>query len=96
MNGLAIKSIGRILAGQPQLAGRAHGDFDGDGKADLVWRNFGGNNQTAIWLMDGLTVKWRPHYPDPNYAVTRVGDLDGDASRTSVGRLSGRTVVCGS
>jgi hypothetical protein len=28
------------------------GDFNGDGKADLVWRNTA-TGQHAIWLMDG-------------------------------------------
>ena len=31
------------------------GDFDGDGKAGIFWRNkFNGNN--AIWLMNGATI----------------------------------------
>ena len=31
------------------------GDFNGDGKADILWNN-SSSNQTAIWLMDGLTL----------------------------------------
>jgi hypothetical protein len=31
-------------------------DLDGDGKADLVWRNTT-TGDLAIWLMDGLTLK---------------------------------------
>jgi hypothetical protein len=30
------------------------GDFNGDGKADIAWRNTGGD--VAIWLMNGLQV----------------------------------------
>ena len=30
------------------------GDFDGDGKADILWRNKSDGN-TVIWQMDGLT-----------------------------------------
>ena len=29
------------------------GDFNGDGKADILWRNTDGS--VAIWLMNGLT-----------------------------------------
>ena len=29
------------------------GDFNGDGKSDLVWQNTDGSS--ALWLMDGLT-----------------------------------------
>jgi hypothetical protein len=30
------------------------GDYDGDGKSDLVWRDIAGN--TAIWFMNGTAV----------------------------------------
>ena len=30
------------------------GDFNGDGKSDLLWHDNSGN--TAIWLMDGTTI----------------------------------------
>jgi len=30
------------------------GDFDGNGKADLLWRDSAGN--VAMWLMDGPNV----------------------------------------
>ena len=33
----------------------AIGDFDGDGKADIVWRN-ATNGNVASWLMNGTTV----------------------------------------
>jgi len=32
------------------------GDLDGDGKADLVWRN-NHSGDVAEWLMDGATLK---------------------------------------
>jgi hypothetical protein len=32
----------------------ATGDFNGDGKSDLLWRDSSGN--TAIWLMNGTTI----------------------------------------
>jgi hypothetical protein len=30
------------------------GDFDGDGKPDILWRN-GTTGENAIWLMNGVT-----------------------------------------
>ncbi|MGZ8269479.1 MAG: hypothetical protein ACXW20_18645, partial [Burkholderiales bacterium] len=33
----------------------ATGDYDGDGKADVLWRNMS-TGDNAIWLMDGATV----------------------------------------
>jgi hypothetical protein len=32
------------------------GDFDGDGKADILWRE-APSGAVGIWLMDGLTVR---------------------------------------
>ena len=31
------------------------GDFDGDGKADIVWRN-DTTGQVAFWLMNGMAI----------------------------------------
>ena len=31
------------------------GDFDGDGKADILWRNT--NGAVTVWLMDGINMK---------------------------------------
>jgi hypothetical protein len=30
------------------------GDFNGDGKADILWRHTSGT--TAVWLLNGLSV----------------------------------------
>jgi len=35
------------------LARDGSGDFDGDGKSDILWQNNSG--QAAVWLMDGTT-----------------------------------------
>ena len=46
---------------------RAIGDFDGDRKADLVWRNTA-TGENLEWLMDGLSVQVATF-------LTSVGDL---------------------
>jgi Tol biopolymer transport system component len=33
------------------------GDFNGDGKADILWKESTGS--AAIWLMDGSTIDFR-------------------------------------
>ncbi len=53
MNGLAPTGSA-ILSDDPNWLVTNVGDFNGDGKADLVWRN-ASTGQTAIWLMGGLT-----------------------------------------
>jgi hypothetical protein len=35
------------------------GDFDGDGKADILWRNTA-TGQDAIWFMNGATLSNGP------------------------------------
>jgi hypothetical protein len=58
------------------------GDFDGDGRSDIVWRNRT-TGQTAMWLMNGLgyaaggslltSADWQP---------ARVGNFNGDLGAT--------------
>ena len=53
------------------------GDFNGDGKDDLVWRS--GTGQTAVWLMNGLASSSSATiFTSVPWAVTHVGDFDGD------------------
>ena len=55
MNGFNIQSNG--LVGTPgndwQIAGT--GDFNGDGKSDILWRQISG--AVAIWLMNGFNIQ---------------------------------------
>lgn len=56
------------------------GDFDGDGKADILWRHAvnGGN---SMWLMDGLvrtSIVKPPTVTDVNWQVVGIADFNGD------------------
>jgi streptogramin lyase len=57
------------------------GDFDGDGKADILWRNTS-TGQNYIYFMDGSTIKpsegFTQTVPDQNWQVAGIGDFDGD------------------
>ena len=56
------------------------GDFDGDGKSDLLWRDDAGH--TALWEMDGGQIKQGVDVsgisPGAGWDVAAVEDFDGD------------------
>lgn len=59
------------------------GDFDGDGKSDILWRNTS-SGENYIYPMDGLNIKVIEGYirtvPDQSWQVASVGDFDGNTS----------------
>ena len=55
------------------------GDFDGDGRADLLWRHTDGT--VAVWYMNGPTVAglhFLPGVPMADWSLQAIGDYDGD------------------
>jgi hypothetical protein len=54
------------------------GDFDGDGKTDILWRNDGGT--VLVWFMSGSTILAQPGLstvPGPDWHIQGTGDFDG-------------------
>ena len=56
----------------------AQWDFNGDGKADILWRHTSGS--VAVWLMDGATFLSGgvPGTLPVDTAILGVGDFNGD------------------
>src|SRR2546425_7871653 len=56
------------------------GDFDGDGKADILWRN-SATGQNYLYVMNGLTIASEGYLrtvADQAWQVKGIGDFDGD------------------
>jgi len=62
------------------------GDFNGDNKRDILWRNASG--ETAIWLMNGASITsgadttfgGTPIRPDASWSVAGIGDFNHDGN----------------
>ena len=64
-------------------------DVDGDGKADIVWRN-NSNGTTAIWLMNGTTIA-SPSFPGgvpAAWQIAGIGDVNADGKADVIWRKS--------
>jgi hypothetical protein len=76
------------------------GDFNGDGKGDVLWRNMNASGADAgklfIWMMDGPNVVAGTGYTasqaDLGWRVDGVGDLNGDGKDDIVWRKIGAGV----
>src|SRR5262249_34947105 len=86
MDGFSIKPGGAVQVG-PNSGPSWHvvgtGDFDGDGKSDILWQN--SNGQPGVWLMDGTSVKTGAAVTvapnaGPSGKVIGWGDLEGDGN----------------
>jgi len=67
--------ICRWKAGQPAKLG----DFDGDHKADVFWRDL--NGATYLWFMDGTVIHSEAstnQQVDNSWEVSGIGDFNGD------------------
>ena len=69
-----------ILVGAASAAIAASGstDFNGDGKADILWYS-PSTGQTSAWLMNGSSpASYAVLLADPNWKVIGTPDLNGD------------------
>jgi C1A family cysteine protease len=57
------------------------GDFNGDGKVDILWRYYGAGGYNYVWYMDGATCAggaFLPSVTDLKYQIVGTGDFNGD------------------
>jgi hypothetical protein len=68
------------------------GDFNGDGKSDLLWRHDDGS--VVLWLMNGADVTGQAGLTGPTgWNVKRVGDFNGDSDADIVWQHNDGTAV---
>src|SRR5436853_6064369 len=82
MNGTAMLASEGYLRTAADLNWKVagSGDFDGDGRADILWRNTS-SGQNYIYFMNGtaiLTEGYLRTVADQSWQVAGIGDFDGD------------------
>jgi FG-GAP-like repeat len=101
MNGTVIAGSGDLNAGAGAIfLGGAWsvagiGDFNGDGKSDIIWRNASG--EVAQWQMNGSSIIGSGDLkaggvavmPGASWSVAGVGDFDADGNADLLWRDSG-------
>ena len=69
MDGTANSSVG--ISGAADLSQQVEvvTDFDGDGKADILWQH--GSGMVAVWLVSGMTRSCvgNPGFADPSRGI---------------------------
>ena len=91
MNGSVISSSsgvsfqGKAVAPDQSWSVAGTGDFSGDGKSDVLWRQ-DSSGALALWTMNGstitssagLTYHGKAVTPDASWSVAGIGDFDGN------------------
>ncbi|GJL60806.1 MAG: hypothetical protein NPIRA03_36630 [Nitrospirales bacterium] len=70
------------------------GDFNGDGKGDIIWRNLDSTG-VAVWLMNGMTIA-SPGFlggVPAEWQIRGIGDIDGNGKADVVWKHSSQHVV---
>lgn len=79
MNGAGVEATGFFNV-PPDWQVEGAGDFDGDRRADLVWRR-PLTGETAIWFMNGGSMTSVTFFNVPtNWTLETTGDFNGDGS----------------
>jgi len=106
MNGATVTSSntvtyqGNALTPDASWSVAGVGDFNGDGNADLLWRQ-GSTGTLAMWLMNGsnvssssaITYQGNQVTPDASWSIVEVGDFNGDGNTDLMWRQAGTGVL---
>ncbi|WP_441303061.1 DUF7948 domain-containing protein [Candidatus Nitrospira allomarina] len=94
-DGALSRSSDVTITARDQGTSSPSSDVNGDGKADIVWRNT--NGMVAIWLMNGVTITSTgfPGGVATEWQIKGVGDVDGDGKADVIWRhgTSGATAI---
>jgi len=84
---------GPVYNVDPSWAPQDTGDFNGDGKTDILWRKASAAGGAAtIWQMDGTTATPGPIYNvDPIWTIEGTDDFNGDGKADILWRKAGGT-----
>jgi hypothetical protein len=87
MNGAQSTWVGAVgpLNPGPTWQIKGTGDFNGDGKSDILWQ--GDNGQAAIWLMNGTTVIGlgaAGFNPGPDWHVVGSGQFNNSDANSDI------------
>src|SRR5262249_2549548 len=98
-SGAFATSNGTVVAPDATWSVAGIGDFDGDHKSDVLWRN--ANGPLAEWLMNGSTivgngvvsVNGASVAPGPSWHIVDVADFSGDSKSDILWRDDSGNVV---
>ena len=100
MNGSQITSSQEVTLGRSAAAPDSSwsivgvGDFNGDGKSDILWRNTSGNlidwtmNGSQIAAMQQVTMQGTPAMPDSSWQIAQIGDFNANGKADILWRNS--------
>jgi hypothetical protein len=91
MDGTGLKSSSYLPPISLAWTIQGLGDFNGDGKADVLWRE-ATSGATYLWLMDGASAigqGYTASQADNTWAIKGVGDFDGDGNADILWRHTG-------
>jgi FG-GAP-like repeat len=95
----AITLQGQIAAPDASWSIAGIGDFNGDGKSDILWR--GANGALIDWTMNGsqitasqsLSMQGVQVSPDASWSIVGVGDFNGDGKSDILWRDANGTLI---